>query len=233
VESELAPCIYLNDKPIFLVKGRKKDADKAWQRTHPSIFYKRKGDVQRALWLMEHDHLFDSLAIYGKDTDAVRKEVFGMFRIMEAAGGLVLNPNGKSLMIFRRGKWDLPKGKLDKGETPEEAALREVNEETGIKKLKLEGHLITTYHSYTHKKQRILKRTYWYLMTIPNTQKATPQAEEDITLAKWVAKDKLKAKLKNTYPSILDVFIEAKILPEKLAGKISAANRKIRLEVGM
>lgn len=217
MEYYTGPCIYVDDKPVFLVRGKRKDAESAWRRKHPSIYCKRKGDIKRALWLLEQDARFQGLSIYGKDIQEVREEVFGMFRIMEAAGGLVFNPNGKTLMIFRRAKWDLPKGKLDPGETPKKAALREVNEETGIKRLKLERHLIDTYHTYTHKKQRILKRTYWYEMSIPDIQTATPQEEEDISLAKWVGPTKLPEKLTNTYPSILDVYLQAEVLPAEIA----------------
>jgi len=135
------------------------------------------------------------------------------FRVRVAAGGLVTNGNGKYLVIYRRGFWDLPKGKIETGETAEEAAVREVEEETGVNSLILGESLIigqdqqnATYHTFSRKGKVILKKSLWYHMSIKGTQKTTPQVEEDIEIVKWVKKEKLNELLPLCYGSIQDVL---------------------------
>ena len=125
-----------------------------------------------------------------------------------AAGGLVTNPQGQILWIFRRGFWDLPKGKLDEGETIQTCAVREVEEETGIKNIRLHDLLKFTNHTYfdTHLNQEVLKRTYWFHMTIPTEQKGIPQATEDIEKIEWHSLATAKHCLVQTYPSIIEVI---------------------------
>ena len=122
-----------------------------------------------------------------------------------AAGGIVKNENGEILLQLRKGKWDLPKGKLDKGESIEECAVREVEEETGLKNVQL-GELIgTTLHNYTEKGVEIEKETFWYDMRVTGEQKLVPQVEEDIHDLKWVRERDLCPFLKNTYDNIIDI----------------------------
>ncbi len=204
--------IYVDGRPVFLRKGKRSEASIAWTRAHPAIYYGRKGDVKRALWLMEHDHLFDSLTIYGKDLSKVKDHFFSMFRVIQAAGGLVKSNKGKILLIERKGRWDLPKGKLDPGEKPAQAALREVKEETGIKDLVLGSKLLETFHVYTERKVRVLKCTHWYTMSSAGKDTLVPQAEEQITRVKWTGAEKLPLRLQNTYPNILDVFQSAGLM---------------------
>ena len=130
--------------------------------------------------------------------------------VIVAAGGLVANKAGELLMIFRRGKWDLPKGKLDKGETIEQCAVREVQEETGLKNIILDKPAGTTYHDYydTYKKTDVTKQTHWFLMHIDEEQDLVPQTEEDISEIKWVGKIDLAECLKNTYPNIIEIINE-------------------------
>ena len=125
-----------------------------------------------------------------------------------AAGGLVTNNNNELLMIFRRGKWDLPKGKLDEGETIEECAVREVEEETGIGNLELGSLLGITYHEYFDKyvNEDVIKETHWYLMKAKGSTEAFPQTEEDILEIKWVPDENLEECLKNTYSTIKEVL---------------------------
>src|SRR5712675_1894974 len=101
--------------------------------------------------------------------------------LVQAAGGLVQNERGEVLFMFRKGKWDLPKGKLDPGETLENCALREVTEETGVSQLELTKFLLVTEHEYEEKGMAILKETHWYLMKTNGKQILVPQAEEDIS----------------------------------------------------
>ncbi len=125
-----------------------------------------------------------------------------------AAGGLVTNPQGQILWIFRRGFWDLPKGKLDEGETIQTCAVREVEEETGIKNIRLHELLKFTNHTYfdTHLNQEVVKRTYWFHMSISKEQKGIPQETEDIEKIEWHSLATAKHCLYKTYPTIIEVI---------------------------
>lgn len=125
--------------------------------------------------------------------------------LIEAAGGMVINQKGALLMIFRRGKWDLPKGKWDEGETLEQCALREVSEETGLTKLSLVRGLKTTYHTYSFHGKTVLKPTHWYLMHHHGKENFLPQTEEGITEIRWVHRKDAKRMIENTYPSIKEM----------------------------
>jgi 8-oxo-dGTP pyrophosphatase MutT (NUDIX family) len=130
-----------------------------------------------------------------------------------AGGGLVLNDRGELLMIFRRGKWDLPKGKLDEGETIEDCALREVREETGLVNVE-RGELIDTgYHEYfdQYVNADVIKETHWYAMRARGEELLIPQTEEDITEIKWVSGDELATCLENSYPNVVDVIRKAEL----------------------
>jgi 8-oxo-dGTP pyrophosphatase MutT (NUDIX family) len=135
-----------------------------------------------------------------------------------AAGGLVTNPKGEILWIFRRGFWDLPKGKLDEGETIQTCAVREVAEETGISNIQLHEMLCFTNHLYFDKylNEEVIKRTYWFHMTIPNMQEGIPQLTEDIEKIEWLALDKARQCLDHTYPTILEVVEHFRIKLNKL-----------------
>ncbi|HKK40464.1 MAG TPA: NUDIX domain-containing protein, partial [Cryomorphaceae bacterium] len=123
------------------------------------------------------------------------------FREIDAAGGLVHNENNEHLLIYRKGKWDLPKGKLDEGETPQQGALREVEEECGISDLKLGEELAPSYHIYELNGVRILKKTYWFEMTSAQ-QEFTPETEEDIEKVVWVDLNRNVVEELDTYPNI-------------------------------
>jgi 8-oxo-dGTP pyrophosphatase MutT (NUDIX family) len=126
------------------------------------------------------------------------------FRTLRAGGGIVFNNRNELLFIYRRKKWDLPKGKLDRGETIEACAKREVREETGIRKLEIVRHLGYTYHLYLEY-EMILKETSWYLM-FSEDHWLNPQRNEGIKKAVWVHKNNIRYQLSNTYPSIIDIF---------------------------
>ena len=123
-----------------------------------------------------------------------------------AAGGLVFNSQQELLMIFRKGKWDLPKGKLDEGETIEECAVREIKEETGLTTVELGKGLGITVHNYTENGEKIEKETHWFRMVAPGVQPLIPQAEEDITAIEWINKKKLAPCLQNTYTNIAAII---------------------------
>jgi len=144
------------------------------------------------------------------DLKSLKKEFFKKFTLIKAGGGLVTNDNNEVLLIHRRGKWDLPKGKLDKGETIEECALREVIEETGLKKISLEKPLQITYHTYHEGTKFVLKESHWYSMKASGIQNLTPQTEEDITEIKWVKPGDLNNYYKEAFPSVIDVLRDFK-----------------------
>ena len=125
-----------------------------------------------------------------------------------AAGGLVFNDQEELLMIFRRGFWDLPKGKLDKGETIEQCAVREVEEETGIRNITVVRFISITLHEYfdTYLDENVIKESHWFHMTVKGHQILVPQTEEDISIIKWVSKAQLPEYLNNTYPNIESVL---------------------------
>ena len=136
------------------------------------------------------------------------KDFCSKFIMIESAGGLVFNKDGDILMIFRNGKWDLPKGKLEIGESVEECAIREVEEECGIVGLDIIEKLLETYHTYNMDGEEVLKKTYWYKMKTDYSAKLVPQIEEGITKVSWVDKDQISKKLKNSYGNISDVLNE-------------------------
>lgn len=128
------------------------------------------------------------------------------FENRKAAGGLVFNDNNQFLAIERLGKWDLPKGHLEKGEKWKRAAIREVEEECGIHEPTLNQKLATTWHVYTWKGKSVLKKTKWYTMEVLGNPVLTPQTEEGITQAVWMARNKLTEFKSNTWASLHDVL---------------------------
>jgi len=142
------------------------------------------------------------------DLDKLFKQVAGCFKLIEAAGGLVTLPDGRILLIERLGKWDLPKGKTEKGETLQETAIREVMEECGLQKApKITGELTHTFHTYHRGGKHILKHTAWYTMLYDGSETLHPQSSENIITAVWLPKNQLNIVLQNTYKSIKQVIM--------------------------
>lgn len=196
--------IYFESKPLLLTET---SADR------PASFPEKTSSING----LSPDHLRQALdLIRSAETGAViffhqplqelKKAIWEQFTIIQAAGGLVFNEREEMLFILRRGKWDLPKGKLDPGETLPECALREVQEETGISGLQLEKELLVTYHTYQQDGEMILKETYWYRMQVSGQTTLTAQTEEGITEAKWISRNNLAPVLQNTYQAIKDVL---------------------------
>lgn len=127
-------------------------------------------------------------------------------KLIKAAGGLVSNEENKYLFIFRNGKWDLPKGKLDKGESSRVAAIREVQEECGISIDSSGERICKTYHIYEMNGSVVMKKTSWYWMRADNQKDLIPQAEEGITDARWLAPGDFMLVRQNTYPLIRDLI---------------------------
>jgi ADP-ribose pyrophosphatase YjhB (NUDIX family) len=143
---------------------------------------------------------------YHNDLEELQKAFYKKFTVIQAGGGLVENEKKEILLIFRKGSWDLPKGKLDKGETLEACAVREVGEETGLKNITLLEPLTVTHHTYHEGSKFILKESHWFAMRVSGQQQLTPQTEEGITEIRWVNKTDLGEYLDKAYPSVADVL---------------------------
>ena len=141
-----------------------------------------------------------SVTMATREKSEVEEKIKGIFKVIKAAGGVVVK-DGKWLFMYRRKKWDLPKGKLDKGENSKEAAIREIEEETGVKAI-IRDRVCTTWHTYSLNNNRILKRTKWYVLDCVDDSKMTPQAEEQIEKLSWLTQVESKAVLVNSYSSI-------------------------------
>lgn len=149
-----------------------------------------------------------TLEITGANQDTIREYFRKELVYLEAAGGLVQNPAGEILFIFRHGKWDLPKGKPEKGESTEETAIREVEEETGVSRLRIISHLPSTWHIYEIDNQKYaLKRSYWFQMIANRWEKIRIQTEEDITAATWIKMPIPHHILDNAFLSIQELVI--------------------------
>lgn len=145
-----------------------------------------------------------SITFITKDVESFEDYIQSQLKQIEAGGGLVVK-NNKILMIYRLGKWDLPKGKLEKWETVEEGSLREVEEECGVK-VRIIEKIDETWHTYHRKNKLHLKKTHWYLMECLDDSKMSPQIEEDIDLVEWKTKSEVDKILKLTYKNIRKVI---------------------------
>lgn len=168
-------------------------------------------DIPALVGLFEASESLAKVFIPTDDIEDTYRRICAEFVEVNAGGGLVSNRRGDLLLISRNGLWDLPKGHQDPGEDISMTALREVQEETGIDELMLNDLICITDHCYIREGKWHLKHTWWYDMLYTNPTDLTPQTEEDITKAAWVAKSSLTPFLLNTYPSIVEVFREAKI----------------------
>ncbi|MGB0887530.1 MAG: NUDIX hydrolase [Vicingaceae bacterium] len=157
--------------------------------------------------LIFNDAKIEHINIVVKNYGAAFVNFQKYFKIIEAAGGVVKNTENKKLFIYRLDKWDLPKGKIEKGEGIRDAALREVEEECGINNLTINNALPDTFHIYKHKEKMIFKRTYWFDMSSDFEGELVPQLEENITKVEWLTDAQIEEKvLKNTYASINELL---------------------------
>lgn len=146
--------------------------------------------------------------IKSKKADSLFNALQKNYKPVYAAGGIIQNDKKELLLIFRRGKWDLPKGKIDAGESSEEAAVRECHEETGIEGLKLKKKVGTTYHLYQEKGKKLMKVTEWFYFNVASGQQLTPQESEDITEIKWFPTKDIAQPMKNTFANIHRILSE-------------------------
>ena len=198
--------IYFGDKPLFLCDAMTPEITE--YSHHDDAVLIDEFDhhtVNTMIHEMRQPKVHAGIFIH-KDFEALRKAFWRKFLLVKAGGGLVRNEEGRMLFMLRRGVWDLPKGKLDGHETLEQCALREVEEETGLRSPVLEQPLLITYHTYDESGHHILKETHWYSMHVTTTAGMKPQAEEQITELRWIDKHGLKEVLAKTYPSVRDVI---------------------------
>jgi 8-oxo-dGTP pyrophosphatase MutT (NUDIX family) len=198
--------IYFGNKPVYLCDELDDELKEILH--HPdAVFIDELSNA--AIKSLLHEivkEAFHAGVVFHHDLKELKKMFFKHFDLIEAAGGIVQNDKKELLFIFRLGKWDLPKGKLEKGEDIAACAIREVQEETGITNIKLKHKAGETYHTYNLFGKHILKTTHWYYMTCPAKQILVPQTEEDITGIKWVKTKDIMEPIANTYPSIKDIL---------------------------
>ncbi len=198
--------IYINEKALFLMKTS--DLGPEWMEANNQLVSRYPNNPKFLLShidMMEKTQRFDRVIIHTADLDLLWKDFKKLLKVIKASGGLVYTKKGKVLAIYRQGYWDLPKGKIDKGEKKRAAGLREVMEETGIQSLEIDSKLLTTYHLYKDSRYgRVLKKTYWYKMK-GEEETLIPQAEEDIEKALWMTPKDLLAQ-RPIYQNIIDVI---------------------------
>ncbi len=190
--------VFVKDAPLVLTS-------KLSETVNGNYFLLNSEAIQDAIDSLIKKKLQEAY-IYHPNTEEILKKFTKKIPLEVAAGGVVTNKEGKVLFIFRNNKWDLPKGKLDKGETIEECALREVEEETGVKGLKIENFLKTTYHIFKKNGAYHLKEVHWYAMKTNFKGKLVGQKSEGIEKAKWKGPKKIQKALENSYTNIKTLF---------------------------
>lgn len=201
--------VYYNNKPLILTNDKS-----SYIRQHPVAegYLAFTGAFPRN-YRLAFDHL-GKFATFGAiiediSQQSLQEELYALYTPVDAAGGVVQNEDGDVLMIYRRGKWDLPKGKCDEGEEIAECALREVAEETGLAGLSLKEKICDTYHVYIQNGQNLLKHTVWYRMGGSKQDKLVPQKEENILEVRWIAEGDLGPILLKSYEAIREVLFQA------------------------
>ncbi len=197
--------IFINEKPIYLTDTLADNLIILSKQTSTIFLNNEKIDGKIFLNNMLKDGI-NAAIILGENFVSIKQAFFSQFEIIEAGGGIVQNENKELLFIFRRGKWDLPKGKWEIGETIEICASREVEEETGVKLLTLKRKIGETFHLYSERGNDILKISHWFYFTCSNTQKIVAQTEEDIAEVKWIAIKNIKDPMLNTFKNVQDII---------------------------
>jgi 8-oxo-dGTP pyrophosphatase MutT (NUDIX family) len=187
--------VFVNEKKLLLCKQ-----SEALEKT---LKYDSFTTLEIALDLLQNTSVKE-LNVYGEQIDEIWEEFKKLFRIIEAAGGIVNRPNGDVLFIKRLGKWDLPKGKMEKGESREESAVREIEEETNLQNVELLDFINTTYHIYTERNgDKVLKYTHWFEMNFDGEDTSKPQLEEGITEVAWKNTSQIESEVfPNTFKNI-------------------------------
>ncbi len=198
--------IYYGDKPVYLCDEMNDELNELLHHPDTVFIDELSSPAIKSLIHEIKKEDFHAGILWNSDLEKLQKAFFKHFTVIEAAGGIVQNADKELLFIFRRGKWDLPKGKMEKNESAEICAEREIEEETGVTKLKLKKKIGDTYHIYDDFGKHFLKVSHWYYFTCPNKQTLAPQTEEDITEATWIKTKDIKKPVGNTYATIKDIL---------------------------
>jgi ADP-ribose pyrophosphatase YjhB (NUDIX family) len=190
--------VFVNDKPIILTS---EISEEKLYKTYP-LKYVDLPKVVRDLKRGNNKGVY----LYHKNKDKLLQKFLKKFPNVIAGGGKVYNAQGKVLFIFRNDKWDLPKGRIENNESIEEGAVREVEEETGVKGLTITKPLPTTYHIFKRNRRYKIKITYWFEMYTSYDGELLPEASEGITKVKWLGKKKQAKALKNSYANIRELL---------------------------
>ena len=204
--------VYFDNKPVFLCDSVDEKLNEYLHHPDTVFIDEISNSAIKSLLHEIENPAFHAGVLQHGSFEELKKAFFKHFTPITAAGGLVLNEKGQLLMMLRRGKWDLPKGKCDEGESMEECALREVSEETGVHDLKIIRALAPTYHTYHAYGKHMLKTTSWFLMQASSNALLTPQTEEDITALEWVNINAIPEKMKESFKTIEAVIQASGIL---------------------
>lgn len=164
-----------------------------------------------------------AVVVLCEDVEASWDAFCDQFEFVQAAGGLIVNHEGKILFIFRHDRWDLPKGKVEDDEDLEQGALREVEEECSLHGSAIISPLSPTWHTYIQQGTPVLKCTAWYIMHYAGSETPFPQAIEGITETRWLGTGELEVVRKNTYPSVIDVVENYLLSPSRFAGPVGGS----------
>ena len=190
--------IFSHDIPIYLTDNLNNSSKKN--------FFRYKKEVVRSVLKSTQSGESDAIYLYYSDLKELWREFKQNFIIEKAAGGLIRNDKEDTLFIYRLNRWDLPKGKIEKGESKKEAAIREVEEECGLKELVIQYKLPKTYHIFQRNGKDTLKITHWYYMKTDFAGTLVPQLEEDIVEAVFKNPIETERALENTYGNIKLLF---------------------------
>jgi 8-oxo-dGTP pyrophosphatase MutT (NUDIX family) len=211
--------IYFGNKPLIIANEKTEEINPYLDDTNSKVLQtNEQAQIQSLIREMSDEKL--TAAIILGDVMETMKTIRNEFTVIQASGGMVYSFDKKVLLIFRRGKWDLPKGKLDDGEDLVECALREVREETGLDFLNYLDFISISYHTYYENDNHILKESHWYLLEGNEKELLIPQTDEDIENCEWVAIKDLPPYLENAPSSVIDV-VEAglKLIKKNLPPK--------------
>ena len=196
--------VFVNDKPLFLTNAISKETDF-------QLFLLESIDIEQLIIKMFQNKI-QKASLYYPDEKVILKKLKEKIPVCKAGGGLVFNKKGEVLFILRNGKWDLPKGGIEREEEIADTAMREVEEETGVDKLEITRKLQKTYHIFKRNGKYKLKITHWFEMQTNFEGTPFPQANEGIEKAVWLNPEQIKEALKNSYENIKLLFEEEKLL---------------------